>query len=333
MQIDIKTTDIKPIRQTFDNVAARIGAGKLASRYQEATFDVQATHNFHYRPYWDPGHELYDPRRTAIVMEDWYAFKDPRQFYYGTWTITRAKQQDNAERNFGFVEKRELLSLMSDDWRTRVANVLLPLRHVEYAANQNNCQIAAYGYGTAITQTGAFAMMDHLGMAQYLSRIGLLLDGNTGDLLAAAKRQWMEDETWQPLRRLVEDTMVLDDWFEAYTAQNFVINGLIYPMVYDRFDLAVSEHGGSTLTMLTTFMVDWYADSNRCVDAFMKIAAEESADNKALLEKWCAHWTGRAEEAMEPLAKLAFGGKGSEVLAEMVAELKARGEKKCKLEF
>lgn len=333
MQIDIKTTDIKPVRQTFDHVAARIGEGKVASRYQEATLDVQPMVNFHYRPYWDPEHELYDPRRTAIGMADWYAFKDPRQFYYGTWTITRAKQQDNAERNFGFVEKRELLGQMSEEWRKKVASVLLPLRHAEYAANLNNCNIAAYGYGTAMTQTGAFAMMDHLGTAQYLSRIGLLLDGNTGDALADAKGQWMTDDTWQPLRRMVEDLLVVEDWFELYTAQNFVLDGLLYPMIYDRFDLAVSEHGGSTLTMLTTFMVDWFAESSRWVDAYMKTAAAESSANKALLEQWCGHWTGRAAEALLPVAVLAFDERGSTVMDELVAELRERAAKKCKLEF
>lgn len=333
MQIDIRTTDIKPIRQTFDNVARRIGEGKTASRYQEATFDVQPMVNFHYRPFWDPQHELYDPRRTAIRMADWYTFKDPRQFYYGTWTITRAKQQDNAERNFSFVEKRDLLDLMSDEWRARVAAVLLPLRHVEFTANQNNCYIAAYGYGTAMTQTGAFAMMDHLGMAQYLSRIGLLLDGNSGDALVESKRQWMEDEGWQPLRRMMEDMMVLEDWFEIYTAQNFVMNGLLYPLIYDRFDLAVSEHGGSTLTMLTTFMVDWFAESTRCVDAFMKTAAAESDANRQQLQAWCAQWTERAHEALAPLATLALGDDGPGTLADMVAEFKNRAAKKCNLEF
>jgi phenol hydroxylase P1 protein len=34
---------------------------------------------------------------------------------------------------------------------------------------------SAYGYGTVITQACIFAAMDRLGMAQYISRIGLSL--------------------------------------------------------------------------------------------------------------------------------------------------------------
>ena len=56
MQIDIKTADIKPIRNTFDHVAKRLGKDKPASRYQEATYDIQPETNFHYRPLWDPEH-------------------------------------------------------------------------------------------------------------------------------------------------------------------------------------------------------------------------------------------------------------------------------------
>lgn len=34
MQIDIKTSAVQPIRQTFSHVARRLGADKPASRYQ-----------------------------------------------------------------------------------------------------------------------------------------------------------------------------------------------------------------------------------------------------------------------------------------------------------
>jgi phenol hydroxylase P1 protein len=80
---------------------------------------VQADANFHYRPTWDPEHEIFDPRRTKIVMKDWYAFKDPRQFYYGTYTMARARQQETAEANFDFVESRGLADVLPPALRAR----------------------------------------------------------------------------------------------------------------------------------------------------------------------------------------------------------------------
>jgi len=333
MQIDIKTAEVTPLRQTFRHVKDHIGEGKQASRYQEATLRLQPEANFHYRPYWDPERELYDTRRTAIEMENWYAFKDPRQFYYGTWTITRSKQQDATERNFNFVEKRNLLDLMSDEWRQKVSEILIPLRHVEYAANLNNYYVTSYGYGAAITQMTAFSGMDRLGIAQYISRIGLILDGNSGEVLTGAKEAWLNNPLWQPLREMVEELLVVEDWFELFVAQNFVLDGLLYPLVYERLDKVVSENGGSSLAMLTEFMVEWFAESKRWVDATVKTAAQESAANKAQMEQWSAKWIARVSGALSPIAEHSFGADAEQVMGELQEELKARAKKKCALEL
>lgn len=333
MQIDIKTNNVEPIRATFSHVARRLGTDKPASRYQEATFDIQPERGWHYRPLWDQEHELYDPRRTAVVMADWYAFKDPRQLYYGTWTINRSRQQDSAERNFSFVEKREMLDDLPAELREQVAHVMVPLRHVEYAANLNNMYVTGYGFGTAVTQTTAFAAMDRLGIAQYLTRIGLILDGNSAEVLDSAKAAWMDDPAWQPMRRLVENMLTTEDWFELYVAQNFALDGLLYPLIYDRFDKAVSAKGGSAVAMLTEFMVDWFAENNRCVDAFLKTAAAESDANRDLISGWARSWSARAAEALKPIAEKALGDDATTAIAELHTALVQRGAKKSGLDI
>ncbi len=332
MSIEIKTTSIEPLRHTFSNVAARLGVDKPASRYQEATFDLQPTVNFHYRPTWDPDFELFDERRTAIRMQDWYTFRDPRQFYYGTWTITRSRQQEVAERNFGFVEKRNLLDTVSKEGKAKAAEILLPLRHLEYAANLNNCYITAYGSGTAITQATSFNAIDRLGIAQYLSRLGLLLDGNSGQALDQAKQDWMQSGHWQPLRELAETTLVTKDWFELYVAQNVVLDGLLYPLIYERFDAAMAPEAGSTFSMLMEFQNEWYADTTRWVDATIKTAVAESDQNREQIASWTHDWMQRCSAALGPVADRALGeNQGAAVLDELRDALAQRLEKKAGL--
>lgn len=328
MSIEIKTTSIEPLRHTFSNVARRMGADKPASRYLEAMLDLQPTVNFHYKPLWDSEHELYDTGRTAIEMADWYAFRDPRQFYYGTWTQARAKQQDVAERNFAFVEKRELIETIEPAQRERICQTLVPLRHLEYAANLNNCYITAYGYGTATTQASMFAAIDRLGIAQYLSRIGLIFDGNSGESLDAAKAAWLEAPMWQPLRRLAEDMLVTKDWFELFIAQDLALDGLLYPLVYERFDADFARHHGTAVSMLTEFMSEWYADTGRWVDMTVKTAAAESEANREQLQTWLTHWGARAHEALLPLAEHVLGREqGPVVMNELREALTARAAK------
>ena len=327
MSVEIKTNAIEPVRHTFSNVARRLGADKPATRYQEATFDMQADCNFHYRPLWEPEYELYDKRRTAIQMKDWYSFKDPRQFYYGAYVMNRSKLQETAEKNFDFVEKRGVLAELPKGLLRRIKAIMLPLRHLEWAANTNNCYITAYGYGTAITQGTMYNTMDRLGIAQYLSRIGLLIDGNTGESLAHAKESWLNEPVWQPLRKLAEDSFVVKDWFELFVAQNLVLDGLIYPLVYGRFGGELSQQGGVVVSMLTEFMDAWFAENVRWVDATIKTAASESPENRRLLSVWARDWTVRATDALNPLAKLIYFEDAQAAMDEIQTGLKARVSK------
>lgn len=307
MSVEIKTAEIKPIRQTYGHTRRRFG-DKPATRYQEASFDIQPTSNFHYRPMFDEHHELYDPGHTALKMEDWYAFSDPRQFYYGAWVGARAKLQESAETSFAFFEKRGLGAHLDEASRRLVTRCLLPLRHVEMGANMNNVGIAGNAYGTTISQAHMFHGMDRLATAQYLTRIGLLIDDAPGTLLAEAKSLWMDDPDWQGMRRYVEDSLVVEDWAELSVAQNLALDGLLYPFVQGALDERLVALGGGDIAMLTDFMSEWFKDGSRFIDALMKALADESDGNRALLCRWVSHWRQRAVEALQPLAAKAGVG-------------------------
>lgn len=327
MQVDIKTATVTQIRQTFSHVARHIGGDKPASRYQEATIGMQPMANFHYKPLWDPEHEVFDPRRTKIVMRDWYTFRDPRQYYYGAYTIVRARQQEAMEKNLDFVGRQSLLSALPAEVRGQLEMALVPLRHVEWGANTNNCYITGYGFGTAITQATMFATMDRLGLAQYYSRIGLLLDGNSGDALARGKTLWMEHAAWQGLRRLIEKQFVTPDWFELFVAQNLVLDGLLQPLVLQHYERHIATHHGPALLLLFEFMNSWCEEHTRWVDSTVKTAAAESPTNAAMLAGWCADWQARTVEALRPYVAELFGDQAATVLEKVVSAFGARTAK------
>lgn len=306
MSIQIKTIDLKPKRQTFGHVARRLGGDKAATRYQEGTLDLQATDNFHYKPLWEPELWHYDVRKTAVVMEDWYKPLDPRQYYYATYNIARSNANQAVEKNFSFVEDRDLLGKIDGATREKLITRLLPIRHLHWGANMNMTEICQRGYGTAITAPCMFSAGDQLGMAQIVSRIGLLLDGQTGTSLDAAKEVWLNDAAWQGARRLIEDTLVERDWFHLFVAQTLAVNGVFLDLIYK---LAEPAWGNAAITvaMLTEFMADWRAEEAKWSDHVVKTVAAESEANKALVSGWAKHWIDRAEEAARPLATALLG--------------------------
>ena len=325
MNIDLQAREIKPLRQTFARVAAYTGA-KAPSRYEEATLGAQPSANFHYRPTWESEFELFDTGRTAVKLDDWYVLRDPRQYYYATWTMARARQQDAIEANYQFVESRGLIDRMSDGLRAKVCKVLMPLRHVAWGGNMNNTQICARGWGTAFTAPAMFHAMDQLGVAQYLTRLGLVM-AEPG-ALEAGKNDWLQDPNWQVLRRYVEDTLVMLDPFELFVAQNLALDGLLYPLIYGSFvDDHVALQGGTAAAMLCVFMPEWHAESARWVDAVTKNAAAGHADNLPLISGWYQRYANLAQAALAPVAQLALGSAGDAALAAARAQLDARARK------
>lgn len=326
MNIDLQAREITPLRNTFAHVAKYIGHEKAASRYQEATLGAQPMTNFHYRPTWDPAHELFDASRSRVQLADWYVLKDPRQFYYANWTMTRARQQDAVESNFQFVDQRGMVAMIPDAVREKTLEILMPLRHAAWGANMNNASIAAYGFGTAFTAPAMFHAMDNLGVAQYLTRLGLAMA--EPEVLDTGKQAWLDAPEWQGLRRYVEDSLVVQDPFELFVAQNLALDGLLYPLIYSSFvDDHIALQGGTAVAMLTAFMPEWHDETARWIDAVVKAAAGESDANRQLIAQWTQDWADRAQAALSPVARLALGEHGESALTEARDKLNTRSRK------
>ncbi len=326
LSIDLRTVSIEPLRQTYNHIAERLGADKPASRYIEGTMDLQGEVNFHYRPTWQPEYELFDPARTAITMADWYEFKDPRQYYYGSYTAARARMEATTDADFNFVEERGLADAYDDEARRIALDFYVPLRHVAWAGNFNGAYQMAYGYGAAITQGCQFAGMDQLAIAQLLTRFGLLMGGT--EALDAGKKAWLEDPRWQPLRKLVEDSWVVKDWFELFVLQNVALDGVLYGVAYTEVDAVLNEKAGPAVSMLNRFQVEWFKEVSRWVDRVIKTAAAENDGNRNQLQQWYARWRPEVVQALLPVAAIALGDAAAQTAVQRsAASLDARMEK------
>ena len=68
--------------------------------------------------------------------------------------------------------------------------------------------------------------------------------------------------------------------------------------------------------MLTAFMPEWHDESSRWVDAVLKTAAAESEANRLQISQWVQQWTERAQAALAPVAHIALGDVGQQVLTD-----------------
>jgi phenol hydroxylase P1 protein len=187
---------------------------------------------------------------------------------------------------------------------------VLPLRHLHWGSNMNMTEACQRGYGTAVTAPCIFSAMDHLGMAQIVSRVGLLLDNQTGESLRTAKSAWVNDAAWQGIRKLVEDSLVERDWFHLFTAQILGLNAVLLQLVYKGLEAGYPE-AALPLAMLSEFQTDWLIEEGRWSDSVIKTVVAESEENKALISAWAKNWIARATEAAVPLSAAVLGDDGA----------------------
>ncbi|QRP48513.1 phenol 2-monooxygenase [Amycolatopsis sp. FDAARGOS 1241] len=305
MQYELRYQVIEPKRQSYQNVIDRLG-DQPASRYLEGTLDVQPRENFHYRPTWDEHREIYDADYSVLKLADPYSYTDPRQFYYTPYVTNRATLHDEFTKQMAYLEQRELLAKLPTPWQTVLTTAVLPLRHYESGAQMVSVGGARFAYGTAIEQCCSFAAFDRIGNAQMLSRVGIALGGGTGDLLQVGKREWLEGEHLQPLRRFTEEAMAAPDWAEGLVAIDLV-DSLVYPVLYRELDEVALTTGAGAYSLFTQYLHTWFKDQRKWLDALIKAWAtdEEFGDaNREHLARIVATWNPLAHEAATEIARV-----------------------------
>jgi phenol hydroxylase P1 protein len=308
VQYELRYQVIEPKRQTYQNVIDRFG-DQPASRYLEATLDVEPRENFHYRPTWDAHRELYDADYSVLKLADPYSYLDPRQYYYTPYVTNRAALHDQFNKQLNYLEERDLLVKLPPEWRTVLGSVILPLRHYESGAQMVSVGGARFAYGTSLEQCCTFAAFDRIGNAQMLSRVGISLGAGTGEPLQVAKREWLDSEHLQPLRRFTEEVMVVQDWAEGLLAVDLV-DSLIYPMLYQELDEVALTGGAGAYSLFTQYLHTWFKDQRKWLDALIKSWAGDEqygAANREHLARIVATWSPLAHEAATELARVVDG--------------------------
>ncbi|MBS4730317.1 phenol 2-monooxygenase [Mycobacterium sp. SM1] len=301
---EIRTQAVEPIRNTYQNLIDRFG-DKPATRYQEGTYNMQAMENFHYRPLWDPQHEIYDPDYSAVKLADPYSYTDPRQYYYATYVANRATHYEAFANDLKYIEQHDLFDRLPENWHAFVAHAIVPLRHYESGAQLAFINGARFAWGTAVAQPAAFASMDRVGNAQLLSLIGLAMGGGSGDKLAEAKRFWLEQPSLQALRELAEQALVEPDWVSGVLAFELT-DAQLYPLLFRHTDDRALFRGAMAYSLLAQHFSRWYTDHQKWLTALLKAWVEDPSygqANRKALGAMADRWYPQACEAVRRLAE------------------------------
>lgn len=312
MGYELRTQTVEPIRNTYQSLINRFG-DKPASRYQEGTYELQPTENFHYRPLWAPTHEIYDPDYTALKLSDPYSYVDPRQYYYATYVANRAGLYEGFAKDLQYIEQRNLFDNLPENWHAMMVYALVPLRHYESGGELISINASRFSWGATLSQAATFAAMDRIGNAQLLSMVGLAIGGGSGDKLAEAKQAWLERPELQGLRELVEQALVEQDWVTGLLAIELT-DAQLHPLLFRHCDERALFRGAMAYSLLAQHFNKWYTDHRKWLTALLKawVSDPEHGDaNRAALGAIVERWYPQSRAAVNSLAEGIQEGYGS----------------------
>lgn len=323
MQFELRQQVIEPVRQTFTPLAKRYG-DRPATRYEEGSVGIQSTEHFHYRPLWDPQHDIYDADYSALKLSDPDAYTDPRQFYYTPYVVNRAALHEAFGRNLTYVVDRGLLTKMPQQWQDLVTKTVLPLRYYESGAQLINVEGGRFAYGTTIEQVFTYASFDRIGNAQILSRIGIALGENCDAVLATTKPAWMDDQGLQGLRRLIEELLAAPDWALSNVGLD-LCDRLLFPLLTAHLDEAALLGGAGAYSLLIQQLGVWWTDQRKWLDSLISAWVNDPDYGKANLEALqvtVAKYLPQVTAAVIDLAQEmdAIGGVGAEKFVASTAD-------------
>lgn len=304
MQYELRTQVVDQRRSTFSYLAERLG-DKPASRYEEGSVGIQPKENFHYRPLWAPDHELYGPDWSSLQLADPDAFRDPRQYYYAPYVSKRAEMHDAFGKTIDYLDERGLLARLPDAWRRLLTELVLPLRHYESGAQLLTVLGSRFADGTTVAQCCTYAAFDRVGNAQLLSRVGISLAEGSDEVLATAKQAWLEEESVQGLRRMVEELLLEPDWGVGVFSLD-LLDRAVYALVYRHLDTVALLDGAGPYSLVAQHLDTWFADHRRWLDALITAwlsDPEHGAANRALLTEVVATRLPQVERAVTALAR------------------------------
>jgi phenol hydroxylase P1 protein len=116
----------------------------------------------------------------------------------------------------------------------------------------------------------------------------------------------MNDEMWQPLRKLCEHSLTEQDWFKLYILQNLLIDTFLQELVFGQLDQWLVEHGGRDIAILTEFVKDCLTDLRKWSDSVLKTAISESEENKTLIQSWITEMLPNVQLAFQSWAQNAI---------------------------
>jgi toluene monooxygenase system protein E len=243
----------------------------------------------------------YEEHRSRLQCGDWERFADPRATTYAGYTRLQAQQETFVDGLLQSIEDQGYDARLPPAAVRLFDRLLAPLRFPLHGMQLLAAYVGQMAPAGRITIAAAFQAADEVRRIQRIAyRMALLQRTHAG---ADSRKAWQSEPLWQPLRKLIEELLVVWDWGECFCALNLSLKPRFEELFIVGLARAARDAGDPLLAeMLGSLGHDgrWH---RQWAAALAQAVVADRAENEALLRQWTAVWDARVAEALQPFAR------------------------------
>jgi hypothetical protein len=291
-EIDVDALRVEPPR-----------GSKRLSEYEDVTQLLQWHPPFHINGD-RPSHQVWSDDSTALRCSDWAAFRSPDKLYYRTYTGRQAKAERAVSTAFQFAEESDQLAQADGEHVALMRDLVGVLQYPDWGLCVVHQHTTRFALSSWIAGATEFMMFDELRHAQLYGRLALAY-GEHYDGFDDPRHQWMDDERFQPTRRLTEELLAVLDWGKAIIIAGIVVEPLLTSVVHSLLTSGSVRSGDSLTPFVCQSIAEDKARHRDSASAFLQMVTADplhGADNRAQIDAWMTDWLSRAVTAATTLA-------------------------------
>jgi phenol hydroxylase P1 protein len=261
---------------------------------------------------------------STVLRADWAAFRDPSGQYYRSYVTSQDVVERQLDNVLAVAADADFIPMISPAWRDSLTCLVGGMAFAQWGVAMAHQHVQRFSLSSTLAQSAQLQVMDKLRNAARNLQWHDLLDPRAPE--SELREVWTEAAELQPLRRYVEEFLVVQDWGQIVITVNLALLGLLEPFLRELYVQGGRANGDFVTAALGTHVAK---DAQRHVawtDAFVKFTAAEEA-NVTSMSDWLDHDVPRAVAAVDAIvAAHPTDGLAAAAAATARAELRTRLE-------
>jgi toluene monooxygenase system protein E len=244
---------------------------------------------------------------SRLSVRDWEAFSDPRVTTYRGYSALQNEKEYVIDGLFDEIDESGYDDGLEEGWVAFLHRNYFPLRFPLHGLEMLAAYVGQMAPSSRITNCAAFQAADELRRMQRVAyRTAQLGAHRPGCDPAEHRASWEEEESFQPLRELIERALVRYDWGEAFV----VLNVVIKPRLDRWINQELASHlgyanGDSILRSVHTSLDQDSVWHREWTGAALRVAIADDPMNQDRVRDWLAEWRPLANAAVDAVAAVA----------------------------